>query len=120
VDGENVKYFPNMFLGYFTQLLNWVNRIKANQPLFGYALADLPGNVKWAIRLCANDVEVTLAISLLIDDILTRTYLKIGDWIIGTGAARRRTGRTGASSGKNSASALISGQTSSRRGAGPT
>ena len=83
-----MKYFPNIVLGYFTQILNWVNRIKANQPAFGYALADLPGNVIWAIRLSANDVEVTLSIGMLIDDILARTYLKIGDWITGTGAAR--------------------------------
>jgi hypothetical protein len=69
---------------------------KANQQAFGYALADLTGNVIGAIRLSANDVEVTLSIGMLIDDILARPCLKIGDWITGTGAARARTGRTGA------------------------
>jgi len=78
--------------------LDWVNRTKANQPAFGYTLVDLPGNVIGAIRLSANDVEVTLSIGMLIDDILARIYLKIGDWITGTGAARAS--RTGASPGK--------------------
>jgi hypothetical protein len=83
-------FYPNIGLGQPNK--------KANQPAFGYVLADLPGNVIGAIRLSANDVEVTLSIGMLIDDILARTYLKMGDWITGTGAARAS--RTGASPGK--------------------
>jgi hypothetical protein len=73
-----VKYFPNSILGYFTQLLDWVNRTKANQPAFGYALADLPGNVIWAIRLSAKDVDVTpIRIMRLTIQVLTARHRRL-------------------------------------------
>jgi len=44
---------------------------KGTPAAFGYALANLAGNVIWAIRLCANDVKETRRSASLIDNIFT-------------------------------------------------